>query len=122
MALCRLWWVAGKTADFGAYVHYDSDVMFAILALESRRNQCVVIGEDLGTVPDQARYLLNRYQVFSYKVVYFSKGWHGFELPEEYPDRFSLLQLQKSVEALVGCELHKQNSTQIGRASCRERV
>ena len=25
------------------------------------------------------------------------------------PERFSLLQLQKSVEALVGCELHKQN-------------
>ncbi len=88
MALCRLWWVLnGKTADFGAYVHYDAEVMFAILALESRRNRCVIIGEDLGTVPDEARHLLNRYQVFSYKVMYFSKGWNGFQLPEEYPEQ-----------------------------------
>ena len=102
MALCRLWWVAGETADFGAYVHYDADVMFAILALESRRNQCVVIGEDLGTVPDQARYLLNRYQVFSYKVVYFSKGWHGFELPEEYPEQAITVVSTHDVAPLVG--------------------
>ena len=88
MALCRLWWVLNdKTADFGAYVHYDAEVTFAILALESQRNRCVIIGEDLGTVPDQARYLLNRYQVFSYKVMYFSKGWNGFQLPEEYPEQ-----------------------------------
>ncbi|MGN6890876.1 4-alpha-glucanotransferase, partial [Neisseria sp. P0014.S004] len=53
MALCRLWWVLNdKTADFGAYVHYDAEVTFAILALESQRNRCVIIGEDLGTVPD----------------------------------------------------------------------
>ena len=86
MALCRLWWVVGdKTADFGAYVHYDAPVMFAILALESHRNRCVVIGEDLGTVPDEARHLLNHYKVFSYKVMYFSKNQDGFELPEHYP-------------------------------------
>ena len=39
MALCRLWWVLNdKTADFGVYVHYDAEVTFAILALESQRN------------------------------------------------------------------------------------
>ena len=86
MALCRLWWVVGKnTADFGVYVHYQAEVMFAIVALESHRHRCVVIGEDLGVVPDEARYLLNRYQLFSYKVMYFSKNWAGFELPEHYP-------------------------------------
>lgn len=86
MALCRLWWVVGsRPADVGAYVHYNAEVMFAILALESQRNQCVVIGEDLGIVPDQARELLYRYQVFSYKVMYFSKNWQGFELPQDYP-------------------------------------
>ncbi|WP_416190801.1 1,4-alpha-glucan branching protein GlgB [Neisseria sp. CCUG12390] len=86
MALCRLWWVVGsQTADHGAYVHYDAEVMFAILALESQRNRCVVIGEDLGTVPDQARELLYRYQVYSYKVVYFSKNRQGFEFPQDYP-------------------------------------
>ncbi|OHQ25988.1 4-alpha-glucanotransferase [Neisseria sp. HMSC066H01] len=103
MALCRLWWVLnGKTADFGAYVHYDAEVMFAILALESRRNRCVIIGEDLGTVPDEARYLLNRYQVFSYKVMYFSKGWNGFQLPEEYPEQAITVISTHDVAPLAG--------------------
>lgn len=103
MALCRLWWVLnGKTADFGAYVHYDAEVMFAILALESRRNHCVIIGEDLGTVPDEARHLLNRYQVFSYKVMYFSKGWNGFQLPEEYPEQAITVISTHDVAPLAG--------------------
>ena len=103
MALCRLWWVLnGKTADFGAYVHYDAEVMFAILALESRRNRCVIIGEDLGTVPDEARHLLNRYQVFSYKVMYFSKGWNGFQLPEEYPEQAITVISTHDVAPLAG--------------------
>ena len=103
MALCRLWWVLnGKTADFGAYVHYDAEVMFAILALESRCNRCVIIGEDLGTVPDEARHLLNRYQVFSYKVMYFSKGWNGFQLPEEYPEQAITVISTHDVAPLAG--------------------
>ena len=103
MALCRLWWVLnGKTADFGAYVHYDAEVMFAILALESRCNRCVIIGEDLGTVPDEARHLLNRYQVFSYKVMYFSKGWNGLQLPEEYPEQAITVISTHDVAPLAG--------------------
>ena len=112
MALCRLWWVLNdKTADFGAYVHYDAEVMFAILALESQRNCCVIIGEDLGTVPDQARYLLNRYQVFSYKVMYFSKGWNGFQLPEEYPEQAITVISTHDVAPLAGYWIGKDLDT-----------
>ena len=112
MALCRLWWVLNdKTADFGAYVHYDAEVTFAILALESQRNRCVIIGEDLGTVPDQARYLLNRYQVFSYKVMYFSKGWNGFQLPEEYPEQAITVISTHDVAPLAGYWVGKDLDT-----------
>ncbi|UTG78003.1 1,4-alpha-glucan branching protein GlgB [Neisseria subflava] len=112
MALCRLWWVLNdKTADFGAYVHYDAEVTFAILALESQRNRCVIIGEDLGTVPDQARYLLNRYQVFSYKVMYFSKGWGGFQLPEEYPEQAITVISTHDVAPLAGYWIGKDLDT-----------
>ena len=112
MALCRLWWVLkDKTADFGAYVHYDAEVTFAILALESQRNRCVIIGEDLGTVPDQARYLLNRYQVFSYKVMYFSKGWNGFQLPEEYPEQAITVISTHDVAPLAGYWIGKDLDT-----------
>ena len=77
-------------------------LMFAILVLESRRNRCVIIGEDLGTVPDEARHLLNRYQVFSYKVMYFSKGWNGFQLPEEYPEQAITVISTHDVAPLAG--------------------
>lgn len=102
MALCRLWWVSGQQADEGAYVHYDAEVMFAVLALESHRNRCVVIGEDLGIVPDEARRLLERYGVFSYKVMYFSKNADGFELPEQYPEQALTVVSTHDVAPLAG--------------------
>jgi 4-alpha-glucanotransferase len=49
--LWRLWWIPpGDGPDRGTYVHYDADVMLAVLALEAHRARAVVIGEDLGTV------------------------------------------------------------------------
>ena len=49
--LWRLWWIPpGASPDRGTYVHYDADVMLAVLALEAHRARAVVIGEDLGTV------------------------------------------------------------------------
>lgn len=86
MALSRLWWVTGGgTAAAGAYVRYPHDLLFAVLALESVRHQCVVVGEDLGTVSDEVRALLNRYRIFSYHVAYFARDGQGFRQPEHYP-------------------------------------
>ena len=52
LGLFRLWWIPeGKPATDGTYVHYDSDVMLGILALEASRAGGVVVGEDLGVVP-----------------------------------------------------------------------
>ena len=46
MALLRLWWILyGETADRGAYVKYPVDDLLAVLALESQRHRCMVIGE-----------------------------------------------------------------------------
>lgn len=48
MSVLRLWWIPyGETADHGAYVHYPVDDLLSILALESKRHNCMVIGEDL---------------------------------------------------------------------------
>lgn len=52
LGLFRLWWIPeGKKAMDGTYVHYDSDIMLGILALEASRAGGVVVGEDLGVVP-----------------------------------------------------------------------
>ncbi len=87
MGLMRLYWVpAGATAADGAFVHYPLEDLLGILALESQRNQCFIIGEDLGTVPDEVRQGLTPRGVLSYRVMYFEKQDDGrFKPPDEYP-------------------------------------
>ena len=86
MALFRQWWVPrGFIATEGAYVHYPLEDLMRILCLESHRNRCVVIGEDLGTVPDAVRFAMHRYAVAHYKVLLFEKEPDGrFKLPAAY--------------------------------------
>ena len=56
MGLMRLFWMpAGAGPEDGTYVSYPFSDLLGILALESQRNRCLVIGEDLGTVPDAVR-------------------------------------------------------------------
>jgi len=74
MALQRLYWVPpGLPADQGAYVRYPVEDLFRLVALESRRNRCLVIGEDLGTVPDGFRERMVRTGIFAYRVMVFEK-------------------------------------------------
>ncbi|MDM0104377.1 malto-oligosyltrehalose synthase [Variovorax sp. J22R24] len=87
MMLMRLFWIpADGTPRDGAYVHYPVDELFAILAVESQRHRCLVIGEDLGTVPETMRETLRRFGVLSYRLLYFERnGDGGFRSPADYP-------------------------------------
>ena len=87
MGLLRLYWVpAGAGANAGAYVRYPFDDLLSILALESQRNRCMVIGEDLGTVPDEARAGLTRIGALSSRPLYFAHAADGeFIPPAAYP-------------------------------------
>jgi (1->4)-alpha-D-glucan 1-alpha-D-glucosylmutase len=87
MGLARLYWIPpGQSASDGAYVHYRADELFAIVALESQRNRCLVIGEDLGTVPDEIRHALAERGVLSYRLMYFERDGAGaFKPPHDYP-------------------------------------
>ncbi|STI79465.1 4-alpha-glucanotransferase [Escherichia coli] len=84
MSMLRLWWIPyGETADQGAYVHYPVDDLLSILALESKRHRCMVIGEDLGTVPVEIVGKLRSSGVYSYKVLYFENDHEKtFRAPE----------------------------------------
>ena len=87
MALARLFWVpqGGEPRD-GAYVYYPFEDLVGIVALESHRNRCMVIGEDLGTVPDEVRATLARVGILSYRVLLFERQHSGeFKPPAEYP-------------------------------------
>lgn len=92
MGLTRLFWVPPNcTPEAGTYVSYPFADMMSILALESQRNHCLIIGEDLGTVPDDVRHALEINKILSYRILYFEKDWcHGtIRSPAEYP-RYAL--------------------------------
>jgi (1->4)-alpha-D-glucan 1-alpha-D-glucosylmutase len=88
MALQRLYWVpAGSKATEGAYVRYPFDALVGLLALESHRHRCLVIGEDLGTVPDGLRHALAANDILSYRVLLFERDAAGdFKPPQDYPE------------------------------------
>jgi 4-alpha-glucanotransferase len=86
MGLQRMFWIpAGAFPESGAYVRYPFEDLLGILALESQRNGCVVVGEDLGTVPEGFRERMSEAGVLSYRVLYFEKEPDRFKRPEEYP-------------------------------------
>jgi 4-alpha-glucanotransferase len=67
-------------------VRYPCEDLLGILALESQRNRCVVIGEDLGTVPEGFREQMAESGALSYRVFYFEKKGDRFSSPAEYPE------------------------------------
>lgn len=86
MGLLHLYWIPrGAPAASGAYLRYPFDDLLGILALESQRNRCLVIGEDLGTVPEGFRERMATANVLSYRVLYFEKEGDRFKRPDEYP-------------------------------------
>ena len=88
MGLSRLWWVpAGCKPDQGAYVRYPLDDLLGIVALESHRNRCLVIGEDLGTVSDELRKRLAEAELLSYRLLMFERDGTRFKAPADYPKR-----------------------------------
>jgi 4-alpha-glucanotransferase len=88
MSLFRLWWVAaGFSPTEGAYVHYPMQQLLTVLSLESARSACLVVGEDLGVVPDEMRQAMPEYGLYHYKVLLFEKLQGRFRRPDEYVRR-----------------------------------
>ena len=74
LGFMRQFWVPrGAEGKAGAYVNFPIDGMIAVTAIESRRQNCMVIGEDLGTIPDGLRERLNAARILSYRVLWFER-------------------------------------------------
>jgi 4-alpha-glucanotransferase len=64
MSLHRLYWVPhGRPATEGAYVSYPHEELYALVCLASHRHEAAIIGEDLGTVPDEVRSGMARHNL-----------------------------------------------------------
>jgi 4-alpha-glucanotransferase len=87
MGLRRLYWIpSGSKATSGAYVEYPFAEVLRLLALESRRHRCAVIGEDLGAVPPGFRETMQAANVLSYRIFAFERREDGsFMPPCKYP-------------------------------------
>jgi len=88
LGFARQFWVPqGAEGRFGAYVRFPLDALIAITAIESRRHNCLVVGEDLGTVPEGLRGQLAAADIFSYRVLWFEREGRGFLPAQAYPAR-----------------------------------
>jgi len=78
MRLWRLFWIPdGMPPSAGTYVNERWEDLVRILALESNRGRFLVVGEDLGTVPDGLRQAMERFRLLSYRLFYFEKNPDG---------------------------------------------
>ncbi len=88
MSMMRLFWIPDDLgAQFGAYIRYPYRDLMGIVSLESLRNKCMVVCEDLGVVSDFFREEISRRDMFSYKVFFFMKSSKNTFLPSSsYPE------------------------------------
>ena len=88
MGLSRLFWIPdGGSGTDGAYVAYPFADLLGQVALESARARCMVVGEDLGTVPEGFRRAMTDADVLSYRVLLLEREGSGFRRAESYPTR-----------------------------------
>ncbi|PLR05814.1 4-alpha-glucanotransferase [Caulobacter flavus] len=88
LGLGRLWVIPdGATADQGAYLRYPIEELLPLIALESRRAEAVVIGEDLGVVPPGLRAALDEHGLLGMRVLPFERDEARAFIPPEAWDR-----------------------------------
>jgi 4-alpha-glucanotransferase len=104
MRLFRLFWIPdGVEATDGAYVRERNQDLVRIVALESVRNQVLVVGEDLGTVEPSVRETLAHLGILSYRLFYFEKDRTGsFRRNDEYPEHALVSSTTHDLPTLAG--------------------
>jgi 4-alpha-glucanotransferase len=73
MGLHRQFWIpSGFEKRDGVYVRYPAEELYAVLTLESHRNRCELVGENLGIVPATVHRCLDEHGLRGIHVLQFS--------------------------------------------------
>ncbi len=84
--LQRLWMIPdGMTADRGVYVEYPFTDLLRLIALESWRHRAIVIGEDLGTMPEGFQQRMTDAGIPGMRVLWFQRDHGLFVSPAQWP-------------------------------------
>ncbi|WP_448723968.1 4-alpha-glucanotransferase [Pseudomonas farris] len=87
MGLQRLWVIPNDAPPSdGAYLYYPVDDLLRLLTLESHRHQAIVLGEDLGTVPEGLREKLIARSILGMRVLLFEQDNTHFKSILDWPD------------------------------------
>jgi 4-alpha-glucanotransferase len=82
MGLARLWVIPlGLASKQGAYLKLPADDLLRLVALESQRHKAVIIGEDLGTLPEGFDNRLTRSGIAGLRVMWFERTGTHFNPP-----------------------------------------
>jgi len=72
---------AGASPADGLYVRYPLEALLAVTVLASVETDCIVVGEDLGTVPKGFRDTMRDWGLWGYQVMLFERSRRGEFLP-----------------------------------------
>jgi len=87
LGLRRLWVAPeGGTGADGVYLDYPLEDLLALLALEAHRHRALVVGEDLGTVPEGMRERLADAGVAGMSVLWFERDYGYFVDPSRWSE------------------------------------
>lgn len=121
LGLQRLWLVPeGGSARDGAYLRYPFDDLLRLVTLESWRQRCIIIGEDLGTVPAGFRDRMHEKGLLGMSVLWFTRDAPGAsEASRQGPSAVSepTLADQASVAAAVDGAASERDASQLGAAA-----
>lgn len=103
MGLNRLWVIPeGAAPQDGVYLHYPIQALLTLLAERSRRHRAIVIGEDLGTVPDGFREAMRGAGVLGMEVLWFQRNNRRFLSPERWSAHAAALTTTHDLPTVAG--------------------
>ncbi|HYZ34894.1 MAG TPA: 4-alpha-glucanotransferase, partial [Crenalkalicoccus sp.] len=103
LGLRRLWVVPeGAEAKDGAYLGFPQRDLLRLIALESRRHAALVLGEDLGTIPEGFQDELAQVGILGMRVLWFERDGERFTQPRTWSRSAAAMTSTHDLPTLAG--------------------